>query len=271
MSDGKSRFTSDRRSPDTASWEGDADWTAGIAENVEVVGRDLVGRVPSSVDVAPDSGLYHYSFTGGSLADNWGNGPELENNGATLVSNGKGGEAFRFTGGAVSRLDSTGPAPELEGIQAVTAAAWIKPRTTRQPQDYPFLFDFASQATGPSSSRDSQQVAMSFEGYSTQLRFHSPIGRPASSNGIPDGEYTLVTGVFDGYAGEARLYYNDAQEQGVVTGSGSTGSEFNHMRVGDSVSTSNDDTFDGRIDWLKFYSKALSESEIRSLYSTGSI
>lgn len=271
MTDQLSRFTSDRRGPDTASWRTDADWAAGVGENVEIADRGLVGQAPPTADVPPDSGVYHYSFTGGSLVDDWGNGPELENNGATLVSNGTGGEAFRFTGNAASRLDSTGPTPELEELQAVTVAGWVKPRTTRQPQDYPFLFDFASQATGSDSFRDSQGLAMSFERYSTRLRFHSPIGRPASSNNTPDGEYTLVTGVFDGYNEEARLYYNDAQEQDVVTGNGATGSEFNHMRVGDSVSTSNDDTFDGRIDWLKFYSKALSESEIRSLYSTGSI
>ncbi|MFD1643452.1 hypothetical protein [Halohasta litorea] len=44
MTDGSSRFTSDRRLRGDTSWESESDWAAGIAENVDVVDGGLVAR-----------------------------------------------------------------------------------------------------------------------------------------------------------------------------------------------------------------------------------
>lgn len=47
MSGELSRFTSDRRGRESASWATDGDWQEGAAENVDIVGGGLVGRAPT--------------------------------------------------------------------------------------------------------------------------------------------------------------------------------------------------------------------------------
>jgi hypothetical protein len=51
----KSRFTSDRRLPKGSSWAGESDWAAGVAENVDVVDGQLVGRSPNQHTESLDS------------------------------------------------------------------------------------------------------------------------------------------------------------------------------------------------------------------------
>lgn len=48
MTGDSSRFTSDRRGRQSASWNTDEDWKAGVAENVEIVDGGLVSRVLNS-------------------------------------------------------------------------------------------------------------------------------------------------------------------------------------------------------------------------------
>ena len=55
MTGEKARFTSDRRVPSSSSWTDDGDWAAGVAEHVEVVGGELVGRAPEQTSRYPDS------------------------------------------------------------------------------------------------------------------------------------------------------------------------------------------------------------------------
>ncbi|MFD1570373.1 hypothetical protein [Halorubrum laminariae] len=47
-----SRFTSDQRVPEEASWSTEDDWGAGTPENVDVIGNGLVGRAPTQGSVA---------------------------------------------------------------------------------------------------------------------------------------------------------------------------------------------------------------------------
>ena len=44
MTEGSSRFTSDRRGREEASWADEEDWNAGVPENVDVLGGSLVPR-----------------------------------------------------------------------------------------------------------------------------------------------------------------------------------------------------------------------------------
>lgn len=60
MADGSSRFTSDRRGRQSASWKTNEDWVAGVAENVEIVGSELVSRNPQQEETSVGG----VSFTG---------------------------------------------------------------------------------------------------------------------------------------------------------------------------------------------------------------
>lgn len=218
-----------------------------------------------------DSALYHYSFDEGNLTNQWGSTPSLTNNGASLTSNGRFDDAYSIAGSQTSRLESNNGFPKLENKREITVTAWVNPDTTNQPQDFSFVVSFANQVTGSNSERDNEGLAISFDGYSTKARFRSPHGRASSSDEIPADQYTLITGVFDDLSGETKIYYNGSNLQASITGSGSTQTEFNHMWIGDSAHTSNDDTFDGIIDEIKIYDKALNESEINSIYSNGDL
>lgn len=65
----KSRFTSDRRAPSGSSWAGESDWAAGVAEDVDVVGGRLVGRLPKQHSGSPDSTIY--DFEDGEWSGDW--------------------------------------------------------------------------------------------------------------------------------------------------------------------------------------------------------
>lgn len=60
MTSEPSRFTSDRRGRQSASWKTDEDWSVGVAENVEIVGSELVSRNPQQ----EETGVGGVSFTG---------------------------------------------------------------------------------------------------------------------------------------------------------------------------------------------------------------
>lgn len=71
MSEEQPRFTSDRRGPSGSSWKGDADWAAGVAENVSVVDGVLVGQAPAQTrQISGDVELYNE----GVNEDSWGRG-----------------------------------------------------------------------------------------------------------------------------------------------------------------------------------------------------
>ncbi|MFD1570150.1 MULTISPECIES: hypothetical protein [Haloferacaceae] len=72
MADGSSRFTSDRRTREEASWADQTDWEAGAPENVDVTADGLVGRPTLQAGVAPDSGVYSFEDDSvGSSPDGW--------------------------------------------------------------------------------------------------------------------------------------------------------------------------------------------------------
>lgn len=72
MTDGASRFTSDRRVSSRSTWESDSDWAAGVAEDVDVVDGRLVGRPPKQHSELPDNGLLLEGFKNGSLSSEYG-------------------------------------------------------------------------------------------------------------------------------------------------------------------------------------------------------
>ena len=69
MTQEKSRFTSDRRTPREASWVGESDWSVGTGENVAVDGGDLSPSLPQTTSGKALNGLV-YDFEAGTV-ENW--------------------------------------------------------------------------------------------------------------------------------------------------------------------------------------------------------
>jgi predicted ribosomally synthesized peptide with SipW-like signal peptide len=74
---------------------------------------------------------------------------------------------------------------------------------------------------------------------------------------------TLITGVWDPEESETRLYVNGSV---VATGPLATGTTTNAFRIGDNPDF--DENFNGWIDDVRIYARALSASEVQSLYDS---
>ncbi|MFD1570382.1 LamG domain-containing protein [Halorubrum laminariae] len=66
-----SRFKSDRRGCDDASWSSIQDWDQGVGENVDIVDGSVVPRAPNQIAERPDSGISRFAFEQ-NVADSWG-------------------------------------------------------------------------------------------------------------------------------------------------------------------------------------------------------
>lgn len=69
MAGEKSRFTSDRRGPRNASWASEADWVAGVAENVDIYDDSLAPQ-PQSVTTGETLDGLVFDFEEGTT-ENW--------------------------------------------------------------------------------------------------------------------------------------------------------------------------------------------------------
>lgn len=122
MTGEKSRFISDRRVPSNSSWVDDSDWSEGVAEDVEVVGGQLVGHAPIQVGEAPDSVVHHYDASAleyGNL-DTIGTWPDLAG-GADLTADG----GYRPT--FVTDGIGGNPSVEFDGSQTISSAPFTDP------------------------------------------------------------------------------------------------------------------------------------------------
>lgn len=74
MADGSSRFTSDRRRRESATWSDGDDWEMGVSENVDVIGGGLVGRGPLGSGEIPSGGPTQSQWeTEAQLIQDWWN------------------------------------------------------------------------------------------------------------------------------------------------------------------------------------------------------
>ena len=214
----------------------------------------------------PDSLLYHYTFDGGSLTDELGAGPTFTNNGASVTTISKSDDAYDFFGNKNSRLETTEDFSEIQNTSQVSVSMWVNPDTTSQPQDFAFLLSMAeSYGVRPP---DNELLMFSFDDRTTETRFHAGATRAITNDSLPANTYTMVTGTFN--SGNLTLYYNET-EKATAVGNSTAASGNNLMFIGDSAFSNNDDTFDGKIDEIKFYSKELTQSEVSNLFNTGSI
>lgn len=99
MTGEKSRFTSDRRVPKESSWAGEADWAAGVSEDVDAVGGRLVGRSPKQHTGSHGSAFY--GFEDGEWSGDWTD--ESQSASGVEVSD------SRFYDGAYSLVVSSNP------------------------------------------------------------------------------------------------------------------------------------------------------------------
>jgi|GEM_PF-3460930 len=207
----------------------------------------------------------HWTFDGpdmrgGTVWDRSGQGNhgDMENMAtATMFARGKIGQALNFDG-----INDYVAVPEdsLVGVTAFTISAWIYPRSRSD-------FD------GIVTSRGTESLIFSLSGSSAgtdDLQLWSEEGQECvtgNQNVITNNTWQHVVVSYDGIAGSCSIYVNGINyQQGVPSTHGG-------FDLDDDIKIGQDDAgdrwFDGSIDDVRIYNRALSAQEVQQLYSLG--
>ncbi|WP_049937012.1 LamG domain-containing protein [Haloplanus natans] len=187
----------------------------------------------------------YYPFEG-SAADLSGNGYDGTLNGDVSFASGQIGRAASFDGD--DDYVQTPYSPSLS--DPLTLSAWVSVPTALSGRRQIVSPDDAGYDWSILYDEFDQWALFTGEGV---LRGPS----------ITTGQPTLVTGVWDPEASETRLYVNGSL---VATGPLATGTTTNAFRIGDNPDF--DENFNGWIDDVRIYTRALSASEVQALYDS---
>ena len=194
------------------------------------------------------------------------------NNGTAIgglsYTNGEVGQAFQFDG--VSGYVSVPASPSLNiGAtgSGVTIECWVKPNHFNPGAGLPIVEWDSPSKDGLQMSVNGPQLFANIQ--DTAGNFHVIV--------TPNG--TLTTGVFqhvaltfDKCSGLALLYINGAQAAAVNIGSITPQTSYPVFNIGKRTAavTGNGDIYNGLMDEVSLYNRALSASEIASIYNAGS-
>mgnify|MGYP000320634467 CR=1 FL=1 len=186
------------------------------------------------------------------------------NDGCTTGVTGKLGNAWSFDGSN----DKVTLTPTFSGKSAFTYSAWINPSSSSNHWAFPFY----------EGSGENPKVGIGLDYFNSNglayfyvsTASHSAISISVSN--IPKGSWTHVTGVYDGSASSSdrlKFYINGALVSSTLSGTPPT-----------TIPTLGGDLylgwyqanywFNGLMDQTLFYDKALSASEISTIYNSGS-
>ncbi|MFD1570408.1 MULTISPECIES: LamG domain-containing protein [Haloferacaceae] len=265
MTDGLSRFTSDRRTREESSWTGEEDWAAGTAENVDVVDGNLVSRSASGVGDTPDSGVARWTFDdadmeSGEALDAWNDNNATINGATTGATAVYGGESYSFDG--TGDYVSAGNPSSLDLTNAISISLWMNSPSSS-----------SNWAKGVSKGHDAAYTLQINHGGnecgSMRVWGSSSAAGAVGSTNIYDGNDHHLVGTYDG---STVAYYIDGELEDSVSAPPSLNSVSDPVWIGrDSHSRSNGGPFRGRIDDPRIYNKGLAETEVQNLYQTGSI
>lgn len=193
-----------------------------------------------------------------TMTDATGNGNTLTNNGASYTPSGKNAGAFDFDG----NNDYISTSLNFPRGDDWTLSFWL------DPQDYTARYDYFSELT-TNTGRDGLLIGQ-FDG---QLRVVNYIGNSAAdyfqeSGATLQNDWQLITLVFDDSNNQLSYYYN---------GQFQLNSTFDQLGTFDRniiIGTDNinffNTAYDGKIDEISLWEKALNPLQINDLYNSGS-
>jgi chitodextrinase len=241
-----------------------AEWFQGRIDDVRVYSRaltaaevqtDMATPVAASSPPPPSTLVGAWSFDAGSgttAADSSGNGNAGTLNGATWQSSGRFGGALSFDGAGdnVSIADSA----SLDLTNASTLEAWVYP--TSAPA---YAGVVAKERAGGGLPYGLEAASGLPDGYVNT----GSNATAASSSALPLSSWTHLAQTYDGTA--VRLYVNGALAAS-TSASGSLLNSSDPLRIGGDQTWG--EWFAGRIDEVRIYSRALSQSEIQTDMNT---
>jgi len=216
------------------------------------------GEVQTECD-QPPSGIMAWWPGDGNTDDIVGSNDGTAENG---LSYGTGfvDQAFHFDG--ADDYFSVNP-DLLTGATAVTIEGWIYLKSYATTGQSTIVIDRTP------SSADFQFAVTPDDNTPHKVFFHlwttGGTAMARSTSDIPLSTWTHVAGVYDG--SQISVYINGSQDGSIGTTSGAIPSNSNNLWIGDDHWNP---SFDGMMDELKAFDRALTPSEIQSIYAAGS-
>lgn len=223
----------------------------------------FINNTASATCVAPPSGMVAWYPAEGNASDIKGgnNGTPRAN---TAYAAGKVGQAFQFStfnGSATTQVNVT-DSPSLRLSNALTIDAWINP-TAPGVADNPIL------VKGNLSSGNSQPYSILFVNAGAgdnriifRVGNNSTFDGVGSNSNIPLNSYTHIAVTYDGTT--MSIYVNGALDASKTTTIGTLNQNNLPLTIGGGSAD-----FAGAVDELEIYNRALSQTEIQSIYNAG--
>ena len=249
----------------------------GLIDEVRVYNRALsAGEIQTlyksgAAKFAPptDKGLVGYwsmnEGTGTVAGDGSGNENRGTLTGGPTWVDGKRGKALNFDGN--DDLVNAGSATSLDQLPAITVSAWIYPRNVAAASDDVFSKRTAAGASGwkfgPSSTGAGR---LSFV-----VDYDTDLNHTSNSNVISANVWQHIAISWDGStsAANARIYINGVETTYAQTTNGTTNrvsDAANPLTIG--AQSDGGNPYNGLIDEVRIYNRALSAAEIQTLYNS---
>ncbi len=199
---------------------------------------------------------------GETAADASGNNNNGTIYGAAWTSAGKFGNALQFDG--VDDYVNTGAVSSLNVTTPVTMVAWIKSDSSAT---YRTILSKTSNSAVPIQWQlniNNDNKLMWYARHQQGSDDASPI--IVSNNIAADGSWHHVAVVYSTITGEAKLYIDGALDNSATLTSGNIVSADREPQIGDVYYTSRANYFNGTMDELAIWNRALSANEILALY-----
>jgi len=189
-------------------------------------------------------------------------------NGATYTSDAKKGSyALSFDGGS-DYVDLGGPGP-LEGIGAFSIVGWVTTRNSSVSGDKRIYANDSNNVvqfvrTTDGSSREPDRIALRISTDGSWSGFIT------STSEVSANTWFHVAGTWDGADGATEVYFNGTKEKSVTTQTGSLNEPNDTAFIGINNAGGDPDgnEWNGRMDNLRLYDKALTDQEVSNLYNS---
>ena len=203
----------------------------------------------------PDSGVSRWGFdegSGSTAIDSWGNNDGTINGATYTTTSYVGSHALSFDG-----IDDEVNIPEFPAFSSYSMAAWLRPNNVTEKMG---AVSLGVNNRGKLGIKDTGDLWFQMRGQNGKVEVTTPV----SAN-----TYTLGVFTWDGSTLEG--FKNDATSAGTVSISSQDPVVTGQDRVGENVNSDFPQNYDGIIDDVRIYDKALTSTEVSNLYNTGSI
>lgn len=205
----------------------------------------------------PDSGISRWEFEQ-DLTDSWDGYDGTANGDPQFTTTAEVGSYARDYDGA-SDYDDWGDITESEGTTAFSVSMWIRPAATGT--TFRFISGKSEDSVWRSTLNDSGNIRFAFRDDGSD--FSNAVGSTLSSS-----TWYHIVGVFD--SGSITLYLNGSSDATASTSNNTLNTTTTNVTTG-GPNYGGFDYYDGIIDDVRLYDKALTSTEVSNLYNSDSI